>query len=86
MIIKQIAMNRPMQVLEEAAKKKLRELDLDSPEPPKSYLADLLMGICGSEVTDHLSLSMGDKQDIEDQILNLTWLYAEGIESRRASP
>ena len=72
-------MNKPMEILEEAAKKKLRELDLDNPEP-KSYLAELLMAIYGCEVEDHLNLLMADKQDIEDQIQNMTWLYPEGIE------
>ena len=82
MIIKQKAMNKPMQVLEQAAKKKLRELDLDIGEPPKSYLADLLMAIYGSEVTDHLSLPMADKQDLEDKIVDMMWLYPEGIQER----
>ena len=81
MIIKQRVMNRPMQVLEQAAKKKLRELDLDSPDP-KSYLADLLMGIYGSEVTDYLNLPMADKQDLEDKIVDMMWLYPEGIQER----
>lgn len=74
-------MNKPMQVLEQAAKKKLRELDLDSPDP-KSYLADLLMGICGSETKDYLNLPMADKQDLEDKIVDMMWLYPEGIEER----
>ena len=82
MIIKQRVMNRPMQVLEQAAKKKLRELDLDSPDPPKSYLADLLIAIYGSETKDYLNLPMADKQDIEEQILNMMWLYPEGIEEK----
>ena len=82
MIIKQRAMNRPMQVLEQASKKKLRELDLDSPEPPKSFLAELLIAIYGSETEDHLNLPMADKQDIEDKIVDMMWLYPEGIQER----
>jgi len=82
LIIKQRAMNRPMQVLEQASKKKLRELDLDSPEPPKSFLAELLIAIYGSETEDHLNLPMADKQDIEDKIVDMMWLYPEGIQER----
>ena len=74
-------MNKPMEILEEAAKKKYRELNLgNSNQPPKSFLADLLMAIYGCETKDYLNLPMADKQDIEDQILNMTWLYPEGIE------
>jgi len=76
-------MNRPMQVLEQAAKKKLRELELhDTNNPPKSFLAELLIAIYGSETEDYLNLPMGDKQDLEDKIIDMMWLYPEGIQER----
>lgn len=73
-------MKTPFQILEQAAKEKLKEMGILPPAEGKPYLPELLIQVYGSETEDYLGYTMTNKGMIEEILFDLTLKNKETTE------